>query len=188
MVFSCFKNLGVNYLEIISKKLVVRSGLIFLLISTVGGSVYFANQNSQPETQEQAEELVKENSAETYIKNVYIIYLDEIVPIWKDIGNGNTINIDGLQNSITEWQSQLSNPEYDSLNNPILLQIKRLEEYIDVSQKNVSAEQRKILRELSAEFVEGHESVKEGLLQILDEQGAEYWMTDGTIEYQFKND
>ncbi|MFJ7982160.1 hypothetical protein ACIQ1D_18020 [Lysinibacillus xylanilyticus] len=172
------------------KKLIARSGLIVLLMSLAGGGVYLANQKSLPDTQEQVDEITKENTAETYIQNVYTTYLDEIVPTWNDLSNGNSVNVQEIQNKIPEWKSQLSNQEvvYEALKTPITLQISALEEFLALSQENVSSEQRKRLRELSAEFINGHDSVKEGLLQILEEQGAKYTVTDGGIEYQFKND
>lgn len=171
------------------KKLIARSGLIVLLMSSAGGGVYLANQNNKPDTQDQVDEIIKENTAEAYIKNVYTTYLDEIVPTWNDLANGNSINVLEIQNKIPKWKSLLSSQEvvYESLNTPITLQISKLEEFLALSQENVSSEQRKRLRELSAEFVDGHESVKEGLLQILEEQGAIYTVNDEAIEYQFKD-
>jgi len=180
----------VNHLKKKYKKLIARSGLIVLLISSAGGGVYLASQNSQSDTQEQAEVNVKENTAETYIKNVYTTYLDEIVPAWNDLANGNSINVQEVQSKILEWDSQLYSQDvvYESLSGPLSLQISMLEEFLALSQEKVSSEQRKKLRELSAEFEEGHESVREGLLQLLEEQGAKYTESDGVIEYQFKDD
>jgi len=189
--FSCSKKyLGVNYMKRKYKRLIARSGLIVLLMSSAGGGVYLANQNSQPDTQDQTDDIIKENTAETYIKNVYTTYLDEIVPTWNDLVNDHSINVQEIQNSILEWKAQLFNQKvvYESLKTPITLQISTLEEFLALSQENTSSEQRKRLRELSAEFVEGHESVKEGLLQVLEEHGAKYTVLDGAIEYQFNND
>ncbi|PJO44924.1 hypothetical protein [Lysinibacillus xylanilyticus] len=171
-----------------NKKLVIGSGLFILLISAAGGGVYFAEQNQPIAAQEVKKDIEQEHPAESYIQSVYTTYSDEIVSTWNDLSNGNLIDLQEAQKHVQEWYLMLDKQghEYDSLNLPIEKQISIIDEYITVSQEDVSAEQRKRLRILSSQFVEGHESVSEELLKFLKENKANYSIEeDGTINYQF---
>ena len=171
-----------------NKKLIIGSGLFILLISATGGGIYFAEQKQPIEQEAKLDIEQQEHPAESYIQSVYTTYSSEIVSTWNDLSNDNPIDFQVAQNHVIAWNSMMAkqNNEYNSLNLPIKEQISIIEEFIAVSQENVSAEQRKKLRELSARFVEGHESVNEGLLKVLEVNKAKYSVEeDGTINYQF---
>ncbi len=164
---------------------------IVVIIGIAVSGVYFGEQKQPIEQEakldiEQQEQ--QEHPAESYIQSVYTTYSDEIVSTWNDLSNGNLSDLQDTQKHVQEWYLMLDKQghEYDSLNLPIEKQISIIDEYITVSQEDVSAEQRKRLRVLSSQFVEGHESVSEELLKFLKENKANYSVEeDGTINYQF---
>ncbi|MFY0519287.1 hypothetical protein ACOMCU_15890 [Lysinibacillus sp. UGB7] len=172
------------------KKLIARSSFVVLLISAIGGGVYLAEQDNNPTAMEK--KVVLENPTAAYIEKIYVTYIDEIVHTWNLISNGDTQTIQETKNKIIEWKALLLQQQeevYEPLNTPVEHQIDTLEKFLALSQENVSVEQRKGLRELSRDFIEGHELVKEGLFLIFNKQEIEYSVAaDGTIEYQFKGD
>lgn len=173
--------------QVKNKKLIIRSGIIILLLSAIGGGVYFADQNNQP--LEKEEQLNVVHPVETYIKTVYVTYSTEIVAAWNEVSQGNLDNIVDTEIKVLEWHSMIAEQdgEFEALNQPIEQQISILEEYLSLSNEDVSAEQRKRQRKLSADFVEGHQKVREGVLKILKDNDATYTVEeDGTIIYQFK--
>ncbi len=183
-----YAKLGVSFMKInMNKKLVFRSVLFVLLISAIGGGAYLADQNSH--VQEQPEmKLSVENPIESYIQTVYSTYSNEIVSIWDDLSNGKDTDINEVLIKVKEYNTLIENQDikFNSLNLPIKQQLNTFEKFLVASQEVQNTEQRKVLRRLSWDFVEGHNSVKEGFIKILKENDAEFTVEDdGTILYQF---
>jgi len=166
----------------------IRIGLIVCAVSAIGGGVYLADQEKSRIQEATVEAISTESPTETYIKEIYLTYSNEIVPKWNEISNNGISEPQEVESAISKWQSLLSEQDstYVALNTPIQRQLDTLGKFLVLSQEEMTSEQRKGLRTLSTDFLEGHEAVKEGLLQVLKEQGAIYSVTpEGAIEYQF---
>lgn len=189
-LFHFTKIIGGTKMRINWMKSTIRIGLIVCTVSAIGGGVYLADQEKSRIQEDTVEAISVESPSETYIKKVYLTYMNEVVPKWNEISNNGIGDQQEVESAISKWQSLLSEQDstYVALNTPIQRQLDTLGNFLVLSQEEMTSEQRKGLRTLSTDFLDGHEAVKEGLLQVLKEQGAVYSVTpDGTIEYQFNN-
>lgn len=185
--FFMFKNRSESMKNIVNKKLFFRSGLFLLIISAIGGGAYLADQTNDVQEEHEVK-LKEENPAEIYIQSVYATYSNEIVATWNDLANENKLDTNEVLNKVKEWKKLLAiqGAEYDSLNVPIKQQINTIDKFLEASQEEQTTEQRKVIRRLSFEFVEGHNSVKEGFIKLLEENDANFTVNDDdTITYQF---
>ncbi|UXJ71426.1 hypothetical protein [Lysinibacillus fusiformis] len=167
-------------------KLAIRSGVLVMLVSAVGGGVYLAEQKSEITEKKQVE--VKDNPTDLYLQNVYGTYLKDVVPRWNELTDKRNMDYLKTKQLIGDWKDMLLSQEqtYVSLNQLLMQQVNTLEDFLKLTQQDETSEQRKSLRKLSADFTEGHQKVKETVLSILEEYKADYEVfSDGSIEYVF---
>lgn len=166
----------------ILSKSIIGIGLAVTLVTVIGGSVYLADKK-EPETVNAAP--TKDTQLEEYVLTTYKTYVEEIVPQWNSF---TELDESEINEQIEVWETLLAEQpvEYEEITSQISEQVIAMDDFLELTQQEITSEQRRSLRNISHAFAERHEEIRESLFKVLDKNGVAHTIADdGSLQLDF---